>query len=81
MLYLSYITLTRIWNSAVCHKFSEKNTKAPHVTLDTKSAVIGCLGSGPFDRESKILNLEHDFLISTFEFGAGKQKVYNFLQF
>ena len=50
--------LTRIRNPAVGNQFSEENTKAPHVTLDTESAVVGGLRSGPLDRESK--NKHHD---------------------
>ena len=47
------LKLTRVWNPAVGNKFSEENTKTPHVTLDTESAVVGGLGSSPFDWESK----------------------------
>ena len=53
--------LTRIRNPAVGNQFSEENTKAPHVTLDTESAVVSGLGSSPFDWESK--NKHHAFLV------------------
>ena len=53
--------LTRVWNPAVGNKFSEENTKTPHVTLDTESAVVGGLRGGPFDWESK--NKHHHVVI------------------
>ena len=46
--------LTRIWDSAVCDQFSEKDSKTPDVRLYAEPAVIGRLGRGPLDGKPEI---------------------------